>query len=79
MAKTSLKRMRTFIEMYDMQEEIKVDEYTGFPSDINYVVTVHGSDQNSTEYLCKTLHDASDCVNRIIYKLPIGDNATPYM
>ena len=81
MAKTSLKRIRTFIEMHDMVQDIQVDEYTNEPipveglEKIKYMVRHRqfGPPWKSI-YYCKTIADAGDCVNRIIYKLPMADN-----
>ena len=75
MAKTSLRRLRTFIEMYDMVQDIQIHEHDG---PIKYVVThKQFGPPWKMEYFCRTLTDASDCVNRIIFKLPMEDNCTP--
>ena len=84
MAKTSLKRIRTFIEMHDMEQDIQVDEYANGP------IPVEGLDKMKymvrhrqfgppwkSVYYCETINDASDCVNRIIYRLPMEDNCAP--
>jgi hypothetical protein len=74
MAKVSLKRIRTFIEMHDMEQDIQVAEHDG---PIKYVV-IHKQfgPPWKMEYFCRTLTDAAGCVNRIIYKLPMEDNCT---
>ena len=66
MAKTSIKRIRTFIEMYDKQGEIGVDLVDGKC----VVVNNFGTDDEAT-YVCNTLTDAGGLVNRIIFKMPI--------
>ena len=76
MARSSIRRMRTFIEMHNMEQDIQVDKYSGSPSHIKYAVThKQFGPPWRTEYLCQTLADAADCVNHIIYEIPI-ENAT---
>mgnify|MGYP003147766983 CR=1 FL=1 len=75
MAKTSLKRIRTFIEMYKMEESIQVGRVTEGRG--NYVVTHKLNDKDRNEYLCKTLTDAGHCVNNIIFKVPMENSLTP--
>ena len=87
MAKTSLKRIRTFIEMYDMQDILTVRKYTDDEPADRYVlgkVAAKGYQVNHKVgeddyyvYVCETLPDAAGCVNRIIFNLPMEDNATP--
>ena len=74
MARTSLRRIRTFIEMYDMEQDIQVTEHDG---PIKYVV-IHKQfgPPWKMEYFCRTLTDAAGCVNRIIFDLPMEDNCT---
>jgi|TARA_Y100000310_G_C20284649_1_gene624268 hypothetical protein len=73
MANTSLKRIRTFIEMYDKQDSIHVED-DEFGCQVYYR-------QSSVEwgghniYECKNINAASELVNCIIFDLPI--NATP--
>ena len=75
MAKTSLKRIRSFINMYEMDQDLQIHEHDG---PIKYVVThKQFGPPWKMEYFCRTLNDASDCVNRIIFKLPMENNVTP--
>lgn len=75
MANTSIRRIRTFIEMHDMEQDIQVHEHDG---SIKYVVThKQFGPPWKMEYFCRTLNDTADCVNRIIYKLPLENNLTP--
>jgi hypothetical protein len=76
MAKTSLKRMRRFIEMYSKQDEIQVEKITGF-RDSKYMVTHHLNEEDRNEYLCKTVSAAGECVNDIIFDIDMGDRAAP--
>ena len=78
MAKTSLKRIRTFIEMYDMQDELQVQLCLDPAlSPTLYVVTHNLNDEDSNEYLCKTLAAAGQCVSKIIFKVDMSDSTTP--
>ena len=87
MAKTSLKRMRTFIEMYDMQDVLTVRKCTNDTPADRYVlgqVAIKGYqvDHKAGEddyyiYVCKTLTAAAECVNDIIFDLPVRDRTTP--
>ncbi len=78
MPRTSLRRIRTFIEMYDKQGEIQVDEYTNGPIPVEGLDEVKYMVRHKREaiYYCKTLTDAADCVNRIIFEIPMSDELT---
>jgi len=83
MARTSLKRIRTWIEMHNMVQDIEVSEYTNEPipveglDKIKYMIMHRqfGPPWKSV-YYCETINDTADCVNRIIWDLPIEDNCT---
>jgi len=79
MAKTSLKRTRAFIEMHNMEQDVQVDEYQDSDLEgIQYVVThKQFGDPWKTEYFCRSITDAADCVNRIIYEIPMPDDLSP--
>ena len=72
MANTSLKRIRTFIEMYDKQDEIVV-ENDEFSCKVYHRLPCEWARTNV--YECKNITAAAECVNDIIFDLPI--NATP--
>jgi len=77
MAKTSLKRIRTFIEMYDKQDELQVQLCLDPElSPELYVVTHKLNDKDSNEYYCKTIASAGQCVSQIIFNVPMEDNVT---
>ena len=78
MPKTSLKRMRRFIEMYNMQDDLQVQLCLdpGLSSEL-YVVTHKLNNEHSNEYSCKTLRAAAECVNDIIFDIDMGDRAVP--
>jgi hypothetical protein len=86
MAKTSLKRMKTFIGMYGMQYVLSVRKCTknepgdryllGQVAAKGYQVT-HKVGEDDYIYLCKTLTAAGECVNRIVFDLPMEDSVTP--
>jgi len=65
MARTSLKRIRRFIQMYGLQDKVGVASV----DDTHVVVNNFGTD-NETTYVCRTLTDAADCVNHIIFDIP---------
>ena len=67
MPKTSLKRTRTFIEMYNMEDVLTVQEL-----DECYQVSHQTGDDDYDIYVCKTLYGAAECVNDIIFGLPIN-------
>ena len=87
MAKTNLRRMRTFIEMYDMQDILTVrkctedepaDRYVGGQvAAKGYQVDLKVGEDDYYIYVCKTLTDTADCVNRIVFNLQMEDNVTP--
>ena len=86
MAKTSLKRMKTFIGMYGMQYVLSVRKCNKNEPGGRYVdgqvVTkgyevTHKVGEDDYIYLCKTLTAAGECVNRIVFDLPMEDSATP--
>ena len=58
----NLRRLQTFIEMYDRQDDIVVY------NDGNKVAVRVNTGEI---YFCKTLIDASHCVNCLIFDLPI--------
>jgi len=78
MANTDLKKIRDFIQMYGMEQDIRVDEYTNGPipieglDDIKYMV-IHRffGPPWKTVYYCEKIEDLGDCVNRIIFDLAI--------
>ena len=85
MAKTSLKRMRTFIEMYDKQDVLTVRKCTDDEPGDRYLlgqVAVKGYQVNHKVgeddyiYLSKTLTAAAECVNEIIFDLPMNVTTT---
>lgn len=85
MAKTSLKRIRTFIEMYDKQDVLTVRKCTDDEPGDRYLlgqVAVKGYQVNHKVgeddyiYLCKTLTAAGQCVSQIIFNVPMEDNVT---
>ena len=86
MAKTSLTRMKTFIGMYGMQYVLSVRKCTknepgdryllGQAAVKGYQVT-HKVGEDDYIYLCKTLTAAGECVNRIVFDLPMEDSVTP--
>jgi hypothetical protein len=77
MGKTNLKRIRRFIEMYEKQEEIQVEKITGFVN-AKYMVTHKLNDEDRNEYLCKTVTAAGQCVNQLIFDIPMtGNQLTP--
>jgi hypothetical protein len=67
-----LERINSFIKMYGMQEVVCVLDVFG---DGPYQVEHKAGKDEYNYYVCKTLDAAGDCVNRIIFDLPI--NATP--
>jgi hypothetical protein len=75
MAKTSLKRIRTFIEMYKMDKVIQVGRVTEGLG--NYSVMHKLNDEDSNEYICKTITAAGQCVNQIIFNVPMENNISP--
>ena len=88
MARATLKRMRTFIEMHNMQDTLTVRKCTDDkPADRyvlgkvvgkGYQVNHKVGEDDYYVYVCKTLTAAAECINHIIYKLPMDDNVTPY-
>jgi hypothetical protein len=92
MANTSLKRINSFIEMYDMQDVLIVRECgTGpypkhEPADRyvdgqvvtkGYQVSHKVGDDDYYIYVCKTLTATAECVNQIIFELPMENNISP--
>jgi ribosomal protein L31E len=78
MAKTSLKRIRTFIEMYDKQNEIEIDEYTNEPIPVEGLDKIKYMIRHKREavYYCETITAAGECVSHIIFNVPMEDNVT---
>jgi hypothetical protein len=86
MARTSLKRISTFIEMYDKQDVITVRKCTNDGPADRYVdgqVAAKGYQVNHKVgeddyyvYVCKTLTAAAQCVNEIIFDLPMNVTTT---
>lgn len=78
MPRTSLKRMRSFIEMYDMQDELQVQLCLDpAMSPELYVVTHKLNDEDSNEYFCKTVAAAGECVSHIVFNVAMVDNLEP--
>ena len=87
MAKTSLRRMRTFIAMNDMQDELTVrkcsddepaDRYElGQVVAKGYQVDHKTGEDDYNIYICKTLTAAGECINDIIFDIDMGDRAVP--
>ena len=87
MANTSLKRIRTFIEMYKMQDILTVrkctddkpaDRYVlGKVAAKGYQVNHKAGEDDYYIYVCKTLTAAAECVNDIIFDIDMGDRAVP--
>ena len=86
MAKTSLKRMKTFIGMYGMQYVLSVrkctkdepgDRYDGQVATKGYEGTHKTGEDDYNVYICKTLTAAGECVNDIIFDIDMGDRAVP--
>jgi hypothetical protein len=85
--KAKLKRIRTFIEMYDKQDVLTIRECTNDTPADRYVlgqVAIKGYqvDHKAGEddyyiYVCKTLTAAAECVNDIIFDIDMGDRAVP--
>ena len=86
MARASLKRMRTFIEMYNMQDTLTVrkcsdddpaDRYElGQVVEKGYQVELKAGEDDYI-YLCKTLTAAGECVTKLVFNLPMDDDVTP--
>jgi hypothetical protein len=86
MARTSLKRMRTFIEMYNMQDVLTVrkcsdddpaDRYElGQVVEKGYQVELKVGEDDYI-YLCKTLTAAGECVTKLVFNLPIDGEELP--
>jgi hypothetical protein len=72
---TKLERINSFIDMYGMEDRLKVTEHEEVPMMAPYQVEHKVGEDEHNFYMCKTLDAASDCVNRIIFDLPM--NATP--
>ena len=87
MANTSLKRIRTFIEMYDKQDVITVRKCTNDEPADRYVdgqVAAKGYQVNHKVddgdyyiYVCKNIAAAAECVNDIIFDLPMDVTKVP--
>ncbi len=81
MANASLRRIRTFIEMYEKQDSITVRECTDDePADRyvggqvvkkGYEVSHKVGEDDYYIYVCKTLRGASECVSDIIFEIPM--------
>ena len=77
MANTSLKRIRTFIEMYDMEQDVQVERLEHIHHGSQYcVIHKQFGPPWRTEYLCRKLGDTAHCVNSIIFDLPMENNLT---
>ena len=72
---SKLQRVNDFIKMYDMQDVVSVTKHEEVPMMSPYQVNHKRGEDDYHVYLCKTLDEAGDCVNRIIFDLPM--NATP--
>ena len=81
MANISLKRLTTFIEMYDMQDVLTVrkcsdndpaDRYVGGQVvEQGYQVSHKVGEDDYYIYVCKTIRGASECVSDIIFNVPM--------
>ena len=86
MAKTSLKRIRTFIEMHNVQDTLTVRKCTDDKPGDRYLLgqvatkgyqVDHKVGKDDYIFLCKTLPAAAECVNLIVYNLPMEDYLNP--
>ena len=81
MARTSLRRIRTFIEMYDMQDTLAVKPLDQSQSkyQVSHMVGKgnHGDDPDYNVYICRNQRAAAECVNEIIFDIDMGDRAIP--
>jgi hypothetical protein len=84
--KAKLKRIRTFIEMYNKQDVLTIRECDNDKPGDRYLLgqvavkgyqVDHKVDEDNYIYLCKTLTAAAECVNDIIFDLPVRDRTTP--
>ena len=84
--KAKLKRIRTFIEMYNKQDVLTIRECDNDKPGDRYLLgqvavkgyqVDHKVDEDNYIYLCKTLTAAGECVNRIVFDLPMEDSVTP--
>ena len=82
MARTSLKKIRMFIEMYNKQDVMTVRKCTeDEPADryvLGQVITKgyqvdHKIGDDYYIYVCKTLTSAAECVNDIIFGIPMEE------
>jgi hypothetical protein len=71
MSNTSLKRIREFIGVYHMTDVLSVS--TPPHTSPAYEVSHKTGADDCNIYLCKTLIAAAECVNDIIFDLPMGD------
>ena len=69
MAHTTIKRIREFIEMYQMTDVLTISTPPNTSPAYEVSHKINKDDYNV--YLCKTLIDASCCVNDIIFDLPL--------
>lgn len=60
--------IQSFIKMYGYQDKLSVRE----GADGGYQVSLETAKDEYDIYLCETLNDAGDCVNRIIFDLPLS-------
>jgi hypothetical protein len=85
--KAKLKRIRTFIEMYDKQDVLTIRDCTeDKPADRyelgqvvtkGYQVNHKVGEDDYYIYVCKTLRAVAECVNDIIFDIDMGDRAVP--
>lgn len=83
---TNVKRINTIIEMYGMEDVLTVRECTDDKPADRYVGgqvvykgyqvnhKIHDNDYNV--YVCRSIDSAAQCVNRIIFDLPIDVTST---
>ena len=78
--------MRTFIEMYNMQDTLTVrkcsDDEPADRYELGQVVAKgyqvdHKVGEDDYIYICKNLTAAGECVTKLVLNLPIDDDVTP--
>ena len=72
MANTSLKRIRAFIEMYDMEDVISVED-----DEFGCQVYQRVNEDDTNVYECRNITAAAECVNDIIFDLPMNVTEVP--
>jgi hypothetical protein len=78
--------MRTFIEMYNMQDILTVRKCTDDEPGDRYLLgqvavkgyqVDHKVGEDDYIYLCKNLIAAGECVTKLVFNLPMDDDVTP--